>query len=99
MKCTQRHILQTTLASIRADVFSSHEFIRKLMVLFSDEYVTDLVKLFDRGTKRPLTTLHGTIGKALTTLEGRGIERVRRERSRNLLGRTTSNQMWKKIEP
>ena len=79
--------------------FSSHEFIRKLMLAFPDRYVSNLLALYEKRTHRPLATLHGLIGKALTHYEDEFIERLGRSKSRNLWGKTTSNQEWRKVKP
>jgi hypothetical protein len=98
MQCTTISVLRTVLDGSK-DTFSSHEFIRDLMKANPDKYVNDLLSLYEKRTKRPLTTLHGLIGKSLVRFEGELIERLPRTPSRNLLGRLTSNQMWRKIKP
>lgn len=79
-------------------VFSSHEFIRDLMKHCPEQYIHDLLALFKRGVKRPLTSLHASIGKRITKFEKKQkrIERLERKSSRNILGRSVSNQRWRR---
>jgi len=92
-----RHVMNAVLEQMPAK-FSSHEFIRRLMVSHSHAYVLDLLALFNNGTPKPLTSHHQCIGRRLLPFEKAGrIKRAGRPRSRNILGRTVRNQLWETV--
>jgi len=75
-------------------VFTSHEFIVRLMERYPELYVADLLAFYKKNTRRPVTTLHSLIAKGLAKMDGKSVRRLGRTSTRNILGRTTPNQEW-----